>query len=163
VTSYTTFAEEHKSVAAAVSWMRKVLDEVAPERIVSITQSTAWTSGPGYSDWSMATMVVVEDSTEPPKAAREISRFTESSEDADKVFDVFLEDCGDTKVPVIKLVREITGWGLKEAKALVDAVPQPIAYGVSKNVANDLQAKFLDVGATIKLEEYRGRPSTPEP
>ena len=67
-------------------------------------------------------------------------------------FDVVLASAGDQKIKVIKVVRDATGLGLKEAKDLVDGAPKTIKEGVSKEEAEDLKAKFTEVGATIELK-----------
>ena len=67
-------------------------------------------------------------------------------------FDVILEAAGDEKIKVIKEVRGITGLGLKEAKALVDAAPKPLKEKVSKEEAEDIKAKLEEVGAKITVK-----------
>jgi large subunit ribosomal protein L7/L12 len=67
-------------------------------------------------------------------------------------FDVFLADIGAQKIKVIKVVREITGLGLKDAKDLVDSAPKAIKEGVSKEEADEMKTKLEDVGATIELK-----------
>ncbi len=67
-------------------------------------------------------------------------------------FDVVLENCGDKKIQVIKVVRAITNLGLKEAKALVEEAPKPIKEGVSKDEAEDVKKQLEDVGATIAIK-----------
>ena len=67
-------------------------------------------------------------------------------------FDVVLAESGDQKIKVIKVVRDATGLGLKEAKDLVDGAPKTVKEGVSKEEAEDLKAKFAEVGATIELK-----------
>ncbi|MCI8636329.1 MAG: 50S ribosomal protein L7/L12 [Clostridia bacterium] len=67
-------------------------------------------------------------------------------------FDVVLADAGDQKIKVIKVVRDATGLGLKEAKDLVDGAPKTVKEGVSKEEAEDLKAKFSEVGAVIELK-----------
>ena len=67
-------------------------------------------------------------------------------------FDVVLASAGDQKIKVIKVVRDATGLGLKEAKELVDGAPKTVKEGVSKDEAEDLKAKFTEVGATIELK-----------
>ena len=67
-------------------------------------------------------------------------------------FDVVLKDAGDQKIKVIKVVRDATGLGLKEAKELVDGAPKTIKENVSKEEAEDLKAKFTEVGAVIELQ-----------
>lgn len=67
-------------------------------------------------------------------------------------FDVILKDVGASKINVIKVVREATGLGLKEAKALVDGAPAPVKEGVAKADADALKAKLEEAGATIELK-----------
>ena len=66
-------------------------------------------------------------------------------------FDVVLKEAGANKIPVIKVVRDATGLGLKEAKDLVDGAPKTVKEGASKEEAEDLKAKFEEVGAVIEL------------
>ena len=65
-------------------------------------------------------------------------------------FDVVLANAGDQKIKVIKVVREITGLGLKEAKELVDNAPKPLKEGVSKEEAEEIKAKLEEVGAICR-------------
>ena len=67
-------------------------------------------------------------------------------------FDVILVDAGASKMGVIKLVKDLTGLGLKEAKALVDEAPKPIKEGVSKADAEDLKKQLEDAGAKVELK-----------
>ena len=67
-------------------------------------------------------------------------------------FDVVLASAGDQKIKVIKVVRDATGLGLKEAKDLVDGAPKTVKENVSKEEAEDLKAKFAEVGATVELK-----------
>ena len=66
-------------------------------------------------------------------------------------FDVVLKEVGANKIKVIKVVREITGLGLADAKALVDGAPKTVKEGVAKDEAEEMKAKFDEVGATIEL------------
>ena len=66
-------------------------------------------------------------------------------------FDVVLKEVGASKIQVIKVVRDATGLGLKEAKDLVEAAPKAIKEGVSKEEAEELKAKFVEVGAVAEL------------
>ena len=66
-------------------------------------------------------------------------------------FDIVLKEAGANKIPVIKVVRDATGLGLKEAKELVDGAPKTIKEGVSKDEAEELKAKFEEAGATVEL------------
>ncbi len=67
-------------------------------------------------------------------------------------FDVILAGVGDQKIKVIKVVRELTGLGLKEAKALVDGAPGTVKEGVDKAEADDIKAKLEEVGATVEFK-----------
>ena len=67
-------------------------------------------------------------------------------------FDVILTSPGAKKIQVIKAVREITGLGLKEAKALVDGAPKPIKEGASKEEAADIQGKLEEAGAEVEVK-----------
>ena len=67
-------------------------------------------------------------------------------------FDVVLESAGAQKIKVIKVVREITGLGLKEAKELVDNAPKTLKEGVAKEEAEEMKAKLEEVGASAELK-----------
>lgn len=67
-------------------------------------------------------------------------------------FDVVLNAAGDKKIQVIKVVRELTGLGLKEAKELVDGAPKPVKTGVSKEEADAVKAKLEEQGATVEVK-----------
>ncbi|EFK93327.1 50S ribosomal protein L7/L12 [Finegoldia magna] len=67
-------------------------------------------------------------------------------------FDVILASAGEAKMKVIKAVKDLTGLGLKDAKALVDEAPKAIKEGASKEEAEELKAKLEEVGATIELK-----------
>ena len=72
--------------------------------------------------------------------------------DEQSEFDVILKSAGDKKINVIKVVREITGLGLKEAKALVDEAPKPIKEKVAKAEADEIKAKLEEAGAQIEVK-----------
>jgi large subunit ribosomal protein L7/L12 len=67
-------------------------------------------------------------------------------------FDVVLAAAGEKKIEVIKIVREITGLGLKEAKDLVEGAPKPVKLGATKTEADELKKKLEDVGAKVELK-----------
>src|SRR5512134_17608 len=67
-------------------------------------------------------------------------------------FDVILSAAGDKKIQVIKVVRELTGLGLKEAKDLVDGAPKPLKTGVSKEEADSMKAKLEEQGAAVEIK-----------
>jgi len=68
------------------------------------------------------------------------------------VLEAVLKDAGAKKIQVIKVVREITGLGLKEAKDLVDGAPQTVKAGVSKDEAAQIKAKLEEQGATVEVK-----------
>ncbi|MGV8905251.1 MAG: 50S ribosomal protein L7/L12 [Acetobacterium sp.] len=80
----------------------------------------------------------------PAAAAEEAEEQTE--------FEVILTSVGDQKIKVIKVVREITGLGLKEAKALVDEAPKPVKEGATKEEAAEIKAKIEEVGGSIEVK-----------
>ncbi len=82
-----------------------------------------------------------------PGAAAEAAAEEEKTE-----FDVVLTAAGDKKIQVIKVVRAITGLGLKEAKALVDEAPKTVKDGVSKEEADGLVAQLEEAGATVEVK-----------
>ena len=67
-------------------------------------------------------------------------------------FDVVLAAAGDQKIKVIKVVRELTGLGLKEAKAVVDEAPKPLKEGVTKEEADEIKAKIEEVGGSVEVK-----------
>ena len=67
-------------------------------------------------------------------------------------FDVILKSAGAEKIKVIKVVREITGLGLKDAKALVDNAPKPLKEAISKDDAEAIKAKLTEVGAEVEVK-----------
>ena len=67
-------------------------------------------------------------------------------------FDVVLKEAGSNKIAVIKVVRDITGLGLKEAKDLVERAPKTVKEGASKEEAEEMKAKFVEAGAVIELQ-----------
>ncbi len=67
-------------------------------------------------------------------------------------FDVILTSAGDQKLQVVRVVREVTQLGLKEAKDLVDGAPQPVKQGVSKEEAEEIKRKLEEVGAKVEIK-----------
>ncbi|KAB1068246.1 50S ribosomal protein L7/L12 [Tamlana haliotis] len=74
------------------------------------------------------------------------------AEEAQTEFDVILKAAGGSKLAVVKLVKELTGLGLKEAKGLVDDAPSPIKEAVSKDEAEALKAQLEEAGAEVELK-----------
>ena len=79
-----------------------------------------------------------------PAAAAEVEEKT--------AFDVILKEAGAQKLAVVKLVKELTSLGLKEAKELVDAAPKPLKEGVSKDEAEALKKSLEEVGASVEIK-----------
>ena len=101
----------------------------------------------------LATILKDEYGIEPAAAAVAVAGPAAAAEVAEQTsFDVVLNSAGGTKLQVVKLVKELTGLGLKEAKALVDAAPKAVKEGVSKDEAESLKAKLEEVGADIELK-----------
>jgi len=75
-----------------------------------------------------------------------------AEEEEQTEFDVILSAVGDKKINVIKVVREITGLGLKEAKDLVDGAPKPVKEKVRKEEAEAIKAKLVEVGASVDIK-----------
>lgn len=67
-------------------------------------------------------------------------------------FDVILKDAGASKLAVVKLVKDLTGLGLKEAKELVDKAPAPLKTGISKDEANGLKTSLEEAGAVVEIK-----------
>lgn len=75
-----------------------------------------------------------------------------AAEEEKTEFDVIITAAGDKKIQVIKVVRELTGLGLKEAKAVVDEAPKPVKERISKAEAADVKKKLEEVGATVEIK-----------
>jgi len=85
-------------------------------------------------------------------AAAPVAAPVAEAEEEKTDFDVILKEFGQQKVTVIKVVREITGLGLKEAKDLVEAAPKPVKEGVNKDEAEAIKAKLVEAGATVEIK-----------
>lgn len=104
----------------------------------------------------LAKILKEEYGIEPAAAAVAVAGPAASS-DAPKVeekttFDVILKAAGGQKLQIVKLVKDITGLGLKEAKAVVDAAPSPVKEGVSKEEAEAIKGQLVDAGAEVELK-----------
>jgi len=100
------------------------------EEEFGVTASAPMAFAPGVAAGPGAEAVPVEEKTE---------------------FDVILKDFGDKKIQVIKVVRSLTDLGLKEAKDLVEGVPEPVKQGVSKEEAEKAKKELEEVGATVEI------------
>jgi large subunit ribosomal protein L7/L12 len=76
----------------------------------------------------------------------------EAEDEGPTSFDVIIKEHGSQKIAVIKMVKDIAGLGLKEAKALVDSVPAPVKEGIPEDEANKLKAGLEEVGATVEVK-----------
>ena len=102
----------------------------------------------------LAVILKEEYGIEPAAAAVAVAAAGGGDDAADEQteFDVILTAAGSSKLAVVKLVREITGAGLKDAKGLVDNAPSPIKEGVSKDEAEALKAQLEEAGAEVELK-----------
>ena len=74
------------------------------------------------------------------------------AEEEKTTFDVVLTSAGQSKIPVIKVIRELTGLGLKEAKAVADEAPKAVNEGVARDEADQMKAKLEEAGATVEVK-----------
>ena len=103
----------------------------------------------------LATILIDEYGIEPAAAAAVAVAGPAAGDDAAEAqteFDVILKAAGGSKLAVVKLVKELTGLGLKEAKELVDSAPSPIKEGISKDEAEALKASLEEAGAEVELK-----------
>jgi large subunit ribosomal protein L7/L12 len=103
----------------------------------------------------LASVLKEEYGIEPAAAAVAIAAgpVAEAEVVAEKTeFDVILKSAGAQKLQIVKLVKELTGLGLKEAKELVDSAPKPIKEGIPKDEANALKAQLEEAGAEVELK-----------
>jgi len=75
-----------------------------------------------------------------------------AAEEEKTTFDVVLTAAGQSKIPVIKVIRELTGLGLKEAKAVADEAPKAVKEGVARDEADQMKAKLEEAGATVEVK-----------
>jgi large subunit ribosomal protein L7/L12 len=75
-----------------------------------------------------------------------------AAEEEQTAFDVVLTSAGQSKIPVIKVIRELTGLGLKEAKAVADEAPKAVKEGVAREEADQMKAKLEEAGATVEVK-----------
>jgi large subunit ribosomal protein L7/L12 len=100
----------------------------------------------------LAEFLKTEYGIEPAAAAVVVSSESASVAVEEKTaFDVILKAAGPNKLAVVKVVKELTGLGLKEAKDLVDGAPKPVKEGVDKATAEDLKAKLIEAGAEVEV------------
>ena len=120
--------------------IKKILDEIKELTVVELNELVKSLEGEfGVSAAAMA--VAAPAAGAAPAAEEEKTEFT-----------VSLEEVGANKIAVIKVVRELTGLGLSEAKAVVDGAPSVVKENVAKETAEEMVAKFKEAGATAKLK-----------
>jgi large subunit ribosomal protein L7/L12 len=102
----------------------------------------------------LATILKDEYGIEPAAAAVAVAGGGAAAEDAEEQteFDVILTAAGGSKLAVVKLVKELTGLGLKEAKQLVDSAPSPVKEGVAKDEADSLKSSLEEAGAEVEVK-----------
>ncbi len=121
--------------------LEKIIEELEQLSLLEIVELTKMME----EKWGVSAQAVAAVAAVPGAAGGEAQQ-EEKTE-----FDVVLKNPGSQKIKVIKVVREITGLGLKEAKALVDGAPSKVKEGVSKEEAEQIKAKLEEVGAEVEI------------
>ena len=120
--------------------IQKILDDIKELKLLEVAELVKLMEEE-FGVSAAAPVVVAGGAAEGGAAAAEQSEF-----------EVILAEAGASKLNVIKVVREITGLGLKEAKALVDEAPKPLKSGVAKDEAESIKAKLEEAGAKVELK-----------
>jgi len=134
-------AAEEKATSKNVAKIIELIEKLSVLELVDLTKALEDKFGVSAQAAMMAPAAMAGAA---PAAAEAAEEKTE--------FDVVLASVGDKKIQVIKVVREVTSLGLKEAKDLVDSAPKPIKEGIQKDEAEDMKKKFEEVGATIEIK-----------
>ena len=100
----------------------------------------------------LSTILKDEYGIEPAAAAVAVAAAGGEAAEEQSEFDVILKEAGASKLGVVKLVKELTGLGLKEAKDLVDAAPKPLKEGVTKDEADALKSQLEEAGASVEIK-----------
>jgi large subunit ribosomal protein L7/L12 len=125
--------------------IEKLMDEIKGMTVLELNQLVkALEDEFGVSAAAAAVPVMVAGAGPGAAAGEPVEEQTE--------FDVILNSVGDKKINVIKVVREVTSLGLKEAKDLVEAAPTKVKEGVSKDEAESVKAKFEEAGAQVEIK-----------
>jgi large subunit ribosomal protein L7/L12 len=125
--------------------IEKLMDEIKGMTVLELNQLVkALEDEFGVSAAAAAVPVMVAGAAAGAAAGEQAEEKTE--------FDVILNSVGDKKINVIKVVREVTSLGLKEAKELVEAAPTKVKEGVSKDEAESVKAKFEEAGAQVEIK-----------
>ncbi|HIC09710.1 MAG TPA: 50S ribosomal protein L7/L12 [Aquificales bacterium] len=122
--------------------LEKIIEELEQLSLLEIVELTKMME----EKWGVSAQAVAAVAAVPGAAGAGEAQQEEKTE-----FDVVLKNPGSNKIKVIKVVREITGLGLKEAKALVDGAPAKVKEGVSKEEAEQIKAKLEEVGAEVEI------------
>jgi len=122
--------------------LEKIIEELEQLSLLEIVELTKMME----EKWGVSAQAVAAVAAVPGAAGAGEAQQEEKTE-----FDVVLKNPGSQKIKVIKVVREITGLGLKEAKALVDGAPAKVKEGVSKEEAEQIKAKLEEVGAEVEI------------
>ena len=134
--------DEAKEKVEVSDKLSKILDEIADLSVLELSDFIkAFEDKFGVSAASAVAMAApaAGDGEDAPKEEK-------------STYDVILKEAGQQKMQVIKVVREITGLGLKECKALVDAAPKAVKEGVDKELMEQIQKKLTDAGATVEVK-----------
>ena len=122
--------------------LERIIEELEQLSLLEIVELTKMME----EKWGVSAQAVAAVAAVPGAAGAGEAQQEEKTE-----FDVVLKNPGSNKIKVIKVVREITGLGLKEAKALVDGAPAKVKEGVSKEEAEQIKAKLEEVGAEVEI------------
>jgi len=121
----------------------KLIDEVKALTVLELSELVKALE----EEFGVSAAAPVAFAAAPAAGAAEAPEVEEKTE-----FDVILKEIGPEKIKVIKVVREVTGLGLKEAKDVVDGAPKPVKENISKEEAASIEAKFKEVGATVEVK-----------
>lgn len=132
-----------KQVAEATSNINQVIGIIEKMSVLELAEL----SKNLQERFGVSTAVPMAQAAGPAGAAEAAAPAEEQTE-----FSAVLAAVGDKKIQVIKVVRELTSLGLKEAKDLVDSAPKPVKEGVSKDEAEKVKAKLSEVGATVEIK-----------
>lgn len=129
---------------AAVAEIIESLEKLSVLELVELTKAI-------QEKWGVSAAPVAV-AAGPAVAAPAAAEAAPAEEEEKTSFDVILTAAGDKKIQVIKVVREVTSLGLKEAKELVDTAPNPVKQGITKEEAETIKAKLEAEGATVEIK-----------
>jgi len=131
---------------AAASGVDKVFDELGKMSVLELVELKKKIED----EWGITAAAPVAVAAAP--AAGAAGGGDGAAAEEQTAFDVVLTGAGDKKIQVIKVVRAVTGLGLKEAKDLVDSAPNPVKEGAAKEEADSIKAQLEEAGATVELK-----------